>query len=194
MSVVEYFIWVIVFFIGFLCFDWKNINDNDEQSKRERLPNKNHKPSKNIGTRNKVTRSSARTDLGNLEASPEQRNLINEPYVFQCKEEVFTAHETEILRTYGVWLRALAAGKITPETPEQKNFVEECKAFRKLNLDEMLTFFEAKKESNIIQATWFKYICRIKFERENPTLTDTKVSVDWGWQGPPIVPNTSIYR
>ena len=175
----EHFIWIVVFFIGFLFFDWENINNNEKQSNHKRLPKRKNKPPKNMGTKNKVPRSSAKAVLGNLKASPEQRTLINEPYVFQCKKEVFTVHEIEILSTYGVWLRALAAGQFAPETPEQKKFVEECKAFRKLNLGEMLRFFESKRESNIIQATWFTYICRIKFERENPNLTDTKVPVDW---------------
>lgn len=168
----ETFIWIIVFFIGFLFFDWENINDNDGQTKRKKSPNKNLKPSKRSGGKNKATRPSARTDLGNLKISSDQRNLINEPFFFQCKEQVFTTHETEILRTYGVWLRALGSGKITPETPEQKNFVKECRAFRKLELGQMLRFFEAKKESNIIQATWFKYICRMKYESENPAISD----------------------
>ena len=190
----EFFIWVIVFFVGYFLIDWETLGNNDHQSKAIKKIEKTQKPSPKPITKIKDKKPSIKSDLVNKKACPEQRKLIGEPFHFQCKEEVFTSHEIEILRTYGEWLRALASRKAKPKTPEQEKFVEECQEFRKLKLNEMLIFFENKKEYNLTQATWFKYICRLKFERENPALTDSSAHVDWGWQGPPEVPNTSIYR
>ena len=73
--------------------------------------------------------------------SQEHRALINKPYSIQCKTEVFTLAELDIIDKYGAWLSALASNKITPETKEQQLFFEDCQRFRALNLNEMLSYF-----------------------------------------------------
>ncbi|MBB1309730.1 hypothetical protein H5162_09865 [Pseudoalteromonas sp. SR41-8] len=118
--------------------------------------------------------------------SKEHRALINKPYSMQCKTEVFTLAELEIINKYGAWLSALASNQINPETKGQKLFVEECQRFRALNLKEMLSYFSNRDKGGSIQSVWFKYLCRLKFERDNPSIINDKIKVDWGWQGPPI--------
>ena len=118
--------------------------------------------------------------------SGEHRALINKPYTTQCKREIFSREELEILNKYGAWLSALASNQIKPETKEQRDFIEECQHFRSLETKEMLSYFRNRNDSGSIQTVWFKYLCRIKFERENPSLINDETKVDWGWQGSPV--------
>ncbi|EKN3392660.1 hypothetical protein O1Y80_000810 [Yersinia enterocolitica] len=118
--------------------------------------------------------------------SQEHNELIGKEYKLQCKENVFTDEELDILNMYGAWLSALVANKIRPETPMQKKFVQECRHFRELPVENMLIFYKNHKNLNSIQATWFKYLCRIKIERENPIILEEDIRINWGWQGPPL--------
>lgn len=121
-----------------------------------------------------------------LSCSKEHRALINKPYSMQCKTEVFTLAELDIINKYGAWLSALASNQINPETKEQQLFVEECQRFRTLDLNEMLSCFNNRDDSDPIQSVWFKYLFRLKIEREKLGIVNEKTKVDWGWQGPPI--------
>lgn len=121
------------------------------------------------------------------------RALINKPYSIQCKTEVFTLAELDIIDKYGAWLSALSSNKITPETKEQQLFIEDCQRFRALNLNEMLSYFRDRDDRGSIQSVWFKYLCRLKFERENPNVVNAKTKVDWGWQGPPIESGDHVF-
>lgn len=123
----------------------------------------------------------------------EHKKLIGKPYNLQCKTDIFSEDELEILYKYGCWLSALSSGNIEPDTPKQNEFIKECQHFRKLTIKQMLSYFETKTDENIIQSTWFKYICRIKFERENPNILADEIVVDWGWQGPPINSNEDAF-
>ncbi|WP_108132946.1 MULTISPECIES: DUF413 domain-containing protein [Halomonas] len=125
--------------------------------------------------------------------SKEHRALINKPYRVQCKIEVFTLAELDIINKYGTWLSALTSNKINPETNDQKLFIEECQRFRSLNLNEMLSYLSNRGDSGSIQTVWFKYLCRLKFERENPSILNDKTKVDWGWQGPPIESGDHVF-
>lgn len=117
--------------------------------------------------------------------SPEHKKLIGIKYKLQCKDYVFTSEELNILEKYGTWLSALASDKIKPETDMQEEFVKECKFFRVLSIQDMFSYHQNVNNSKLIQATWFKYLCRIKFERENPSITNERVKAEWGWQGAP---------
>ena len=125
--------------------------------------------------------------------SKEHRALINKPYTIQCKTEVFTLAELDVINKYGAWLSALTSNQIPPETNEQRLFIEECQRFRALNLNEMLSYFNNRDDSGSIQSVWFKYLCRLKFERDNPSIVNDKVKVDWGWQGPPIESGDHVF-
>ncbi|MDQ9091548.1 DUF413 domain-containing protein [Pseudoalteromonas haloplanktis] len=125
--------------------------------------------------------------------STEHRALINKPYSMQCKTEVFTLAELEIINKYGAWLSALASNQINPETNEQKIFVEECQRFRTLNLNEMLSYFSNRDDGGSIQSVWFKYLCRLKFEKENPSIVNEETKVDWSWQGPPVESGDHVF-
>lgn len=130
---------------------------------------------------------------GKVSHSKEHRALINKPYNMQCKTEVFTLVELDIMNKYGTWLSALASHQINPETNDQKLFVDECQRFRSLSINEMLSYFSNHDDSGSIQSVWFKYLCRIKFERENPSIVNDKTKVDWGWQGPPIESGDHVF-
>src|SRR5690606_29620629 len=108
----------------------------------------------------------------------------NKPYAMQCKSEVFSLEELDILNRYGAWLSALASNQIKPETIEQRRFVEECQRFRTLGINDMLSYFRNSSDGSSIQKVWFKYLCRIKFERENSSLINDETKFVWGWQGP----------
>jgi uncharacterized protein YifE (UPF0438 family) len=125
--------------------------------------------------------------------SSAHKDLIGKTYKLQCKSDVFTHEELEVLYNYGAWLSALASNKIEPETQEQADFVRNCQEFRLLSLFEMSSYYQGVPCDDAIQATWFKYICRIKFERENPKLLSRASSVDWGWHGPPISSGGSVF-
>ncbi len=128
------------------------------------------------------------------ELTSEQKRLIGKPYKLQCKDDIFNEDELEVLYKYGVWLSALAANQVKAETIKQVEFVNECQTFRLLPLNDMLSYFASKTDDNsFIQSTWFKYICRIKFERENPNLITNEVSVNWGWQGPPVCSGDKVF-
>lgn len=124
-------------------------------------------------------------DLVEGPKSSEHKRLIGNKYRLQCKDYVFTSEEINILEKYGAWLSALASDKIKPETDMQEAFVKECKLFRVLSSQDMFSYHQNVHNSNLIQATWFKYLCRIKFERENPNITNERVKAEWGWQGAP---------
>ena len=113
-----------------------------------------------------------------LSHSKEHRALINKPYSMECKTEVFTLAELDIIKKYGVWLSALASNQINPETKEQQLFVEECQRFRTLDLNEMLSYFSNRDDSDSIQSVWFKYLFRLKFEREKLGIVNAKTRVD----------------
>ncbi len=105
----------------------------------------------------------------------------------QCKDYIFNEDELEVLYKYGAWLSALSAKQVEATTAKQIAFVGECQTFKCLSLNDMLSYFsDITDHNNYIQATWFKYLCRIKFERENPDLMTNEVTVNWGWQGPSL--------
>jgi hypothetical protein len=133
-------------------------------------------------------------DANKVEFPLEQKKLIDKPYKLQCKDDIFNEHELEILYKYGAWLSALAANQVKAETIKQVEFVNECQAFRLLPLNDMLSYFTIKEgDNNVIQSTWLKYICRIKFERENLNIISHEVSVNWGWQGPPVCSGDNVF-
>jgi len=125
--------------------------------------------------------------------SEEHRALINKPYTIQCKSEIFSQAELDIINKYGAWLSALASNQIKPETKEQNLFIEECQNFRSLKINEMFSYFRRRNDNGSIQAVWFKYLCRMKFERENPSVINDKARIDWGWQGPPIESGDHVF-
>jgi len=133
------------------------------------------------------------TKHGKVTHSKEHRALINMPYVLQCKTEVFTQAELDVINKYGAWLSALASNQINLETSEQELFVEECHYFRTLSINEMLSYFSNRNDCGSIRTVWFKYLCRIKFERENPSIVSDKTKIDWGWQGPPIASGDHVF-
>lgn len=133
-------------------------------------------------------------EINKPELPSEQKKLIGKPYKLQCKDDIFNEDELEVLYKYGAWLSALAANKVKAETVKQVEFVNECQTFRRLPLNDMLSYFASKTDNNsFIQSTWFKYISRIKFERENPNLITGEVSVNWGWQGPPVCSGDNVF-
>lgn len=154
---------------------------------------KEKKPVKTQASNFKSMESHTPKRYGKALHSKEHRSLINKPYSMQCKTEVFTQSEIDIINKYGAWLSALASNKVNPETNEQKLFVEECQRFRSLSLNQMLSYFSNLDDSGSIQSVWFKYLCRIKFERENPNIVNDKTKVDWGWQGPPIESGNHVF-
>ena len=125
--------------------------------------------------------------------SREHRALINKPYNIQCKTEVFTLAELDIINEYGSWLSALASNQINPETKEQHVFVDGCQNFRTLDINEMFSYFSDRDDNGSIQSVWFKYLCRSKFERESPNTVSEKVKVDWGWQGSPMKSGDHVF-
>jgi uncharacterized protein YifE (UPF0438 family) len=67
-------------------------------------------------------------DLRPLKSSPRPRTAPitatdPRPFRFHCSTEVFPAEEVAVLVESGVLLEALAAGTVTPTTPEQVHFV-----------------------------------------------------------------------
>lgn len=103
-------------------------------------------------------------------ALPEShRKHRDKPYQILCNEEVFSDDEFDTLEEYGSWLSALMLEEIKPETDSQREFINLCKNYQNLPLREMFnTLKSSKLNINSIQFVWFKYLCRIKYEIENP--------------------------
>lgn len=119
--------------------------------------------------------------------SKSHRAYVGKPYILQCSEAIFSEEERRSLLRYGSWLSALASNKIMPETPAQVEFLQMCQEIRGLNFSGMLEYYQNKSdELDVLRAVWLKYLCRIKFERDNPNLPKENIKVDWGWHGPPI--------
>ena len=119
--------------------------------------------------------------------SKAHRAYVGKSYILQCSEAIFNEDERRSLIRYGSWLSALASNKIKPETPAQVEFLKMCQEIRGLNFSGMLEYYQKKSdELDVLRAVWLKYLCRIKFERDNPNLPKENIKIDWGWHGPPI--------
>ncbi|CUA88699.1 hypothetical protein Ga0061064_2298 [Pseudidiomarina woesei] len=119
--------------------------------------------------------------------SKAHRAYVGKPYILQCSEVIFSEDERKSLMRYGSWLSALASNKIKPETPAQEEFLQMCQEIRGLSFSGMLAYYQNKSdELDVLRAVWLKYLCRVKFERDNPNLPKENIKVDWGWHGPPI--------
>ena len=126
--------------------------------------------------------------------SKAHREFVGKPYTLQCSSCIFTEDEHRSLLRYGSWLSALASDRINPETAGQEEFTRMCKEVRGMDLKGMLTYYKNKLgELDTLRAVWLKYLCRIKFERDNPNLPKENVKVDWGWQGPPIHSGVHVF-
>ena len=126
------------------------------------------------------------------EARSSKCEIDGAKYKLQCRRGTFTAEEIDILEKYGTWLSGLASGKIEPETDMQRKFVQECKYYRALSSHEMSNWFQRTKVCNVVQVTWFKYLRRLRFERENPSMVEN-ATIDWGWQGPPVSSGEHVF-
>ena len=184
---------IILLVVAIVSIVWKLAAQNKKNTKNKDVISQN---------RDQVTQRietlPSNTDVVSIKGSKvvhsaEHRALINKPYSIQCKSEVFSQAELDVINKYGSWLSALASNRIKPETTEQKRFIEECHRFRVLETKEMLNYFSHCSDRGSIQSIWFKYLCRIKFERENPNLTNGKIKIDWGWQGPPLESGDDVF-
>lgn len=119
--------------------------------------------------------------------SPEHRKYFGKNYELQCSPSIFSDEEHKNIIRYGSWLSALAFKKINPETSAQAEFVGMYEEIKTLSFKEMHNYYLSKSnEIDDLRALWFKYLCRIKYEKENPDFVQNKSETDWGWHGPPI--------
>jgi uncharacterized protein YifE (UPF0438 family) len=72
----------------------------------------------------------------------------------RCSNAIFSNLEITLLRKYGYWFSALINGDLEPITKIQEEFI--------------LTFKESKTPVTFHEKTWFKYVGRLKLEKENP--------------------------
>jgi uncharacterized protein YifE (UPF0438 family) len=72
----------------------------------------------------------------------------------KCSNAIFSNLEIILLRKYGYWFSALINGDLEPITTIQKEFI--------------LAFKEGKTPVTFQEKTWFKYIGRLKLEKESP--------------------------
>lgn len=114
----------------------------------------------------KISEDSKKTPIIISEKHKKYRDIS---YNIICNDEIFNDHEFDILTEYGSWLNALASEKIEPETDSQREFIKHCKNNQNLPLSEMLKDLKnINPKTNKIQFIWFKYLCRIQAEKEDP--------------------------
>lgn len=132
-------------------------------------------------TRNRVKRSAlpAQAKLDREKPAPHkssdslsgaltaQKKLIGEPFEFKCGREVFSEKELNVLAQYGAWFSALCNGEVSSMNEEQAIFVKDCRVYVGLDLDDMVTFIRERGAEDQIKTAWFKYLFRVKYEREN---------------------------
>lgn len=81
----------------------------------------------------------------------------------RCSNAIFSNLEINLLKKYGHWFSALINGDLKPITDNQEKFI--------------LTFKEEKTPETFEEKTWFKYIGRLKLEKENPEKFKLNYSV-----------------
>lgn len=74
----------------------------------------------------------------------------NGAFQIDCKPNIFSSGEIEILKKYGCWFKALCDGSLNPITDVQNRFIQVAKG-------EIEPF-------SLEEKTWFKYLGRKKVE------------------------------
>ena len=74
----------------------------------------------------------------------------NGPFEIDCKPNIFSTDEIEILKKYGCWFKALCDGTLNPVTDLQIRFIQVAKG-------EIEPF-------SLEEKAWFKYLGRKKVE------------------------------
>lgn len=96
----------------------------------------------------------------------ELRDHQLEPFVFGCSLAVFPQEEIDALSACGSVLEALAAGKISPATPEQQHFIRVDRE-------------EAEAES-IVERAWVRLRGRREYEAEEKGTSAPSKQEDYG--------------
>jgi uncharacterized protein YifE (UPF0438 family) len=92
--------------------------------------------------------------------------LRRRPFALRCSAAVFPADELEALAEYGHWLEALAAGVISPVTPEQEHF---------LRVDR-----EEAEPATVCERAWVRLKGRREYEREQQIAAPPAPPEDYG--------------
>lgn len=121
------------------------------------------------------------------DTSDQHRRLLRIPYDLKCSYAPFSDEEVFVLEKYGTWLSALANGDISPESEEQRRFVELVNEYRKMEFSEATKCFQEAPPKHPAQRDWIKYLLRLRWERDNPEAMGKERKVDWGWHGPPML-------
>lgn len=71
-----------------------------------------------------------------------------------CSQTIFSQEEISHLKQYGHWFQGLTNGDLKPFTVSQKSFVK--------------VFTEQVSPASEFEILWFKYLGRLKLEKEHP--------------------------
>lgn len=155
---------ILFFVFGTALWLWIEEGAHSEPKQREQLKSETDVQKSRLGSE---VEEAHEGDNVSFDLLHDQKKLIGQPFELKCEEEVFTEEELNILGQYGVWFAALCNGDISSMSDEQSKFVEDCRVYVGLDLNEMVTFLGNRGEQDQIKATWFKYLFRVKYEREN---------------------------
>src|SRR5262245_43120564 len=97
---------------------------------------------------------------------PAGQLLNGQPFRFGCSTDIFPPEEISALSERGPWLEALAAGAISPTTPEQEHF---------LQVDR-----EETEPTSVYERAWVRLKGRREFEREQATAPPPTPPEDYG--------------
>ena len=98
---------------------------------------------------------------------PDQPELLkHQPFHFGCSTDIFPLDEIRALRERGHRMEALAAGTITPTTPEEEHF---------LQVDR-----EEVEPGTVDERAWVRLKGRREFERDQETASPPPTPEDYG--------------
>tara|TARA_R110001606_G_scaffold152205_1_gene292897 strand:- start:525 stop:890 length:366 start_codon:yes stop_codon:yes gene_type:complete len=80
-----------------------------------------------------------------------------------CSLAIFSNKEIELLRKFGNWFIGLNNGELEPFNETQKKFIQ--------------VFENSLKPETFEEKTWFKYVGRLKLEKEKPEKFKLNYSV-----------------
>ena len=155
---------MLFFVFGTAFWLWVEENSSSEPKWKEQFKSDTDIQKSRSGSEAEKAHEGDKDSFGLLK---DQKKLLGQPFELKCEGEVFTEEELNILGQYGVWFAALCNGEIASMNDEQSIFVEDCRVYVGLDLSDMVTFLSDRGEEDQIKTTWFKYLFRVKYEREH---------------------------